>query len=123
MYVKNVRDLKIYQIALELAGEINKLVKQIPHYWNIEECGQIFRSSSSSPANIAEGFGQRFYEKKFIFYLRIAMGSSDESQDHLEKLKVNGHLEDKIADEYISRYISLSVKILNMINYFRRRKK
>ena len=29
MYVKNVKELKIYQIALQLTGEITKLIKQI----------------------------------------------------------------------------------------------
>lgn len=119
MYAKTIEELRIYQIALQLAGETNKLIKQIPHYWDIEECRQILRSSSSSPSNIAEGFSQRFYTQKFIHYLRIAMGSSDESQDHLAKLRNNKHIDGKIAEHYIFRYKSLSVKILNMINHLR----
>lgn len=119
MYVKNIKELRIYQIALQLAGEIEKLIKQIPYYWDIEECRQILRSSSSCPSNIAEGFSQRFYTKKFIHYLRIAMGSSDESQDHLTKLRNNKHITNEIAEHYIFRYKSLSVKTLNMITHLR----
>ena len=121
MYAKNVEELVIYQIALQLAKEIDQLVKQIPHYWNIEECGQILRSSSSVPSNIAEGFAQRFYPKKFIYFLNIAIGSSDESQTHMEKLRNNGHVEIKIADDYIKRYKNLSVRILNFINYLKKK--
>ena len=121
MFAKTVEELDIYRIALQLAKEIDKLVKQIPYYWNIEECGQILRSSSSVPSNIAEGFAQRFYPKKFIYFLNIAIGSSDESQTHMEKLRNNGHVEIKIADDYIKRYKNLSVRILNFINYLKKK--
>jgi four helix bundle protein len=121
MFAKIVEELVIYQIALELAKEVNKLVKQIPHYWDIEECRQILRSSSSVPSNIKEGFAQRFYAKQFIKYLYIAMASSDESQDHLAKLKNNGYVKSEIADGYIKRYKNLSVRILNFINYLRKK--
>lgn len=121
MFATIVEELEIYQIALQLAKEINEIIKQIPHYWNIEECGQILRSSSSVPSNIAEGFAQRFYPRKFIYFLNIAIGSSDESQTHMQKLRNNGHVKIKIADDYIKRYKNLSVRILNFINYLKRK--
>ena len=121
MYAKNVEELVIYQIALQLAKEIDQLVKQIPHYWNIEECGQILRSSSSAPSNIQEGFAQRFYPKKFIYFLNIALGSSDESKGHMEKLRNNAHVQLEIADSYIKRYKGLSIKILKFINHLRKK--
>ena len=121
MFVKNVEDLAIYQIALQLAKEINELVKQIPHYWSIEECGQILQSASSAPSNIEEGFAQRFYPKKFIYFLNVALGSSDESKGHMKKLRNNGHVGAEIADNYIKRYKNLSIKILNLINYLKNR--
>ncbi len=121
MYAKNIEELVIYQIALKLDKEINKLVKQIQHYWSIEECRQILRSSSSSPSNIEEGFAQRFYPKKFILYLNNAIGSSDESKGHLKKLRNNNHLKIKIADHYIGKYKNLSVRILKFINYLKKK--
>ncbi len=121
MYAKNVEELVIYQIALQLAKEINELIKQIPHYWDIEECGQILRSSSSVPSNIQEGFAQRFYPKKFILYLNNALGSSDESKGHMEKLRNNGHVKPETADSYIKRYKGLSIKILKLINHLRKK--
>lgn len=119
MYAKTVEELLIYQIALQLAKEINKLVKQIPHYWDIQECRQILRSSSSCPSNIEEGFAQRFHPKQFIKYLNTALGSSDESKGHLRKLYNNGHIKAEIADEYIKRYKELSIKTLKFINHLR----
>jgi len=121
MFAKTVEELMIYQIALELAKEVNKLIKQIPHYRDIEECRQILRSSSSAPSNIKEGFAQRFYAKQFIKYLYTAMASSDESQDHMEKLRNNDHIKPEIANDYIKRYKHLSIKILNFINYLKKK--
>lgn len=121
MYAKNAEELVIYQIALQLAKEIDQLVKQIPHYWDIEECGQILRSSSSASSNIQEGFAQRFYPKKFIYFLNISLGSSDESKGHMEKLRNNGHVKPEIADNYIKRYKGLSIKILKFINHLRKK--
>jgi four helix bundle protein len=121
MFAKNAEELVIYQIALELTKEIDKLVKQIPHYWDIEECRQILRSSSSAPSNIEEGFAQRFYPKKFLYYLNIALGSSDESKGHLRKLYNNGHIKTEIANHYIGRYKNLSVRILKFINYLKKK--
>jgi len=49
------------------------------------------------------------------------MASSDESQDHLEKLKNNDHIKSEIVDDYIKRYKHLSIKILNFINYLKKK--
>ena len=121
MFAKIVEELVIYQIALQLAKEINKFVKQIPYYWDIEECRQILRSSSSCSSNIQEGFAQRFYVKKFIHYLNIAIGSSDESKGHMENLRNNGHVKPEIADDYIRKYKNLSVRILNFVNHLKKK--
>ena len=123
MYVKIAEGLMIHQIALQLAKEVNELIKQIPHYWNIEESDQILRSSSSVVSNIAEGFAQRFYPKKFIYFLNIALGSSDESKNHINKFRNNSHVKSEIAENYIKRYKSLSIKILKFINYLRKKHK
>ena len=121
MFVKIVEELVIYQIALQLAKEVNELVKQIPNYWTIEEYEQILRSSSSVPSNIEEGFAQRFYPKKFIYFLNIALGSSDESKGHIRKLCNNGHIRPEIANDYIKKYKNLSVRILRFINYSKKK--
>ena len=111
MLVERLEDLVIHQIALQLAKEIHELVGAIPFNWKIEEVDDIKRSSSSVPSNIAEGFSQRFYTKKFLYYLYIAMGSSDETQDHLKKLFNNGHINSEKAEYYIRRYKGLSIKM------------
>lgn len=119
MLVKTLEELKIYILALQLATDIVGLIKFIPDYWKISEAGQIFRSSSSVHSNIAEGFAQRFYHKQFVHYLTTALGSSDETKDHLRKLRNDGYIKSDIANDYINKYKNLSIKILNFINYLK----
>lgn len=121
MLVKKVEDLVIYKIALQLAKDVDRLTEGISYRWNIREVDQIRRSSGSVSANITEGFSNRFYPRKYVHYLYIAMGSSDESKDHLEKLCSNGHISIDKFNDYLKRYKDLSIKILNMICYLRKR--
>lgn len=119
MYVKDFFDLNIYKIALQLSLEIGEMVCCIPYHWNTPECDQILRSSSSVHANIAEGFSQRFYPKKFIHYLYIALGSSDETANHLRKLMLRKNVNPVNGEKLLKKYKDLSIKIVNFITYLR----
>lgn len=121
MYAKCVEDLLIYKIALELSKEIEELVNKVPQNRKVIEVGQIKRSSSSVPSNISEGFSNRYYPKKLLYYLNIALGSSDESKTHLSALFNKKNISKPEYNEYFRRYKNLSVRILNFINYLRKR--
>lgn len=108
-------DLRIYKIGIQLNKEINQLVSKIPFNWNVPEVGQIKRSSSSVPSNIAEGFSKRFHQKEFARFLRIALGSSDETQNHIILLFNNQHMDEDKYHYFLNEYKNLSIKILNMI--------
>lgn len=58
-----------------------------------EFCDQIRAASSSAPANIAEGFW-RFRPREFARFVRIALGSLGETQNHLRRA---------LRDEYITQ--------------------
>jgi four helix bundle protein len=121
MFAKTVDELVVYQIALHLAKETKDLVLKIPFHWKIEEVGQILGSSSSSPSNISEGFGVRFYPRKLILYLNNALGSSDETQNHLRLLLAKDHIGEVEARYFLNGYKNLSIKLLNWINYLKTR--
>lgn len=53
------RDLKVYQLAYELAMEIFEASKSFPKEEKYSLTDQIRRSSRSVAANIAEGFHKR----------------------------------------------------------------
>ncbi len=121
MLIERIGDLRVYSTAVLLAKEIDSLVAKIPFSWKNKDADQIKRSSSSVASNIAEGFSRRFYKKDFIRFLAIALSSSDETQSHLILLYEKGLITLSTRDRYLKQYKNLSIKILNLINYLRRK--
>ena len=121
MLVRKIEDLVIYKISLQLDQEIYELTGKIPHYWQYKDISQIRRSSSSVSSNICEGFGQRFYSKKFLYYVNIAKGSNDETQNHLRLLFQKNQITKEQYECYLKRCKNLSVRILNFINYLKKK--
>ena len=81
------RDLEIWQLAREVVVEIHKMtINDLPKHEMFEEGGQIRRSSKSVKSTIVEGYGRRRYKQEFIKFLVYAIGSNDETTDHLDTL-------------------------------------
>lgn len=108
-------ELRIFIIALQLAKETKEVIFSLPKYWNIPEAKQILESSSSVHSTIAEGFAKRVYQKELIRFLNMALGSSDECQNHLIALGAKGYLSKDCCKPFEKKYKDLSIRILNMI--------
>jgi len=81
-----------------------------------EEGSQIRRSVKSVRSNIVEGYGRRRYKQEFIKHLVYALGSSDETIDHLETLLETGSLTDKPTfDDLSARLNTLGKKLNNFL--------
>jgi four helix bundle protein len=92
MGIKEVKDLKVYRQAYELAMEIFQMTDKFPREEQYSLTDQIRRSSRSVAINIREGFAKRKYENVFIRHLNDALGSSEETR---------GWLDFALACEYI----------------------
>jgi len=82
--IKNVKDLKVYQMAYKLAVEIFEITKKFPKEETYSLTDQIRKSSRSIAVNIREGFAKRKYEQVFIRHLNDALGSSEETKGWLD---------------------------------------
>lgn len=82
--LKGHRDLKVYQLADNLAMEIFEVSKAFPKEEKYSLTDQIRRSSRSVAANIAEGFRKRQYPKMFVSKLADADGEATETQVWLD---------------------------------------
>ena len=60
------RDLKVYQLAYQLAMEIFHESKSFPPEERYSLTDQIRRASRSVAANIAEGYRKKRYPKMFV---------------------------------------------------------
>jgi four helix bundle protein len=79
MKVKSFEDLTVWQEAHKLALEVYKATAKFPAAEKYGIVSQLRRSSSSVPANIAEGFG-RATTRELLRCLQIARGELEETR-------------------------------------------
>ena len=83
MSVKSLETLEAWMKAKEFSLRVYREVLPLlpsEEKWNLNQ--QLRRSSSSVPANIAEGYG-RFYYQEIIRFCYTARGSLEETLSHL----------------------------------------
>jgi len=103
--IKSFKDLEVYRESYDLAVIVNKLCTKLPIYEKNDLGSQMRRCSKSPPANIAEGWAKRRFEKEFKVHLNHALGSCNEMEVHLNLAKDLGYLESKTCEQLIKRYL------------------
>ena len=86
------RDLKVYQLAFNLAMEIFHESKKFPAEEKYSLTDQIRRASRSVPGNIAEGYRKKRYPKMFVSKMVDADGEATETQVWLDIAQACGYL-------------------------------
>lgn len=110
------KNLEIWQLARELVIDIHKMtLYKLPKFEMYEEGNQIRKSSKSVRSTIVEGYGRRRYKQEFIRFLVYAIGSNDETMDHLDTLFETESLEDKKLYQNLSERLD---KLGRKINLF-----
>jgi four helix bundle protein len=79
---RGFEDLKAWQLARRLMIECHRLAETLPGVERFDLAPQVRRSSKSTLANIAEGYGRYHYLDNLRFYF-IARGSLNETINHL----------------------------------------
>lgn len=79
---RSFKDLVVWQRSMEFVQEVYRITKQLPRSEEFALTSQLRRAAISIPSNIAEG-SKRGTEKDFLQFLRIANGSSAESETQL----------------------------------------
>jgi four helix bundle protein len=86
------RDLKVYQLAFNLAMEIFHESKKFPAEEKYSLTDQTRRASRSVPGNIAEGYRKKRYPKMFVSKMVDADGEATETQVWLDIAQACGYL-------------------------------
>jgi four helix bundle protein len=89
---KGFRDLKVYQLAFDLAMEIFHESKKFPTEERYSLTDQIRRASRSVPGNIGEGYRKKRYPKMFVSKMIDADGEAAETQVWLDVAQACGYL-------------------------------
>ena len=110
------RDLKVYQVSYNLALAIQEITETFPKEEKDALTDQIRRSSRSVPANIAEAWKKRRYEKMFISKIIDAAGETGETAVWIDFAKDFGYLDDSQHDELKRKYDEVSRMLYGMID-------
>ena len=78
----NLKELKIWKKAIEMATSVYKITAKFPPEEKYGLTSQLRRSAVSVPSNIAEGAG-RNSDREFYHFLGVSNGSSYELQTQL----------------------------------------
>ena len=109
------RTLEIWQLSRKLVVDIHQMtLKKLPKFEMFEEGSQIRRSIKSVRSTIVEGYGRRRYKQEFVRFLTYALGSCDETTDHLETLFETESLMDRALFEDLHERLQVLGKKLNL---------
>ncbi len=107
----NFYDLEVWKNCRKYRNEIRKIVKLFPPEEKYQLVDQLKRSSRSTTANIADGFG-RYHFQENIQFCRQARGSLSETLDHLICAYDEEYISKEIFNNLKEQY-ELCLKILN----------
>jgi four helix bundle protein len=109
------RDLKVYQLAYQLALEIHEITKSFPKEEKYSLTDQIRRSSRSIPTNRAEAWKKRRYEKAFISKLIDCAGEAGETEVWLDFAKDFGYISIGKHKDLMNRYDEVNRMLYGMM--------
>ena len=113
---RGYRDLKVYQMAYQIALDIHQFTKTFPKEEKYSLTDQIRRSSRSVPANLAEAWKKRRYEKAFISKLIDCAGEAGETEVWLDFSKDFGYLKDDQYEKLMQKYDEVNRMLYGMID-------
>ena len=113
---RGYRDLKVYKLAYQLALDIQKVTKNYPKEEKYSLTDQIRRSSRSVPANLAEAWKKRRYQKAFVSKLIDCAGEAGETEVWLDFSKDFGYLNAVKYQELMDGYNQVNKMLYGMID-------
>jgi four helix bundle protein len=117
--IKSIKDLKVYNLAYQLAMEVFEMTKKFPKEETYSLTDQIRRSSRSVTINIREGYAKRKYEQVFIRHLNDSLGSSEETRGWLDFAKDCKYITENEHKKLDDRYDEVSAMLYSLANNWR----
>jgi four helix bundle protein len=101
------KNLKVYQLAYQLAMEIFEVSKKFPKEEVYSLTNQIRRSSRSICANIAEAYRKRRYPKSFTSKISDADGETSETIVWVDFAQSCSYIDAETHNSLINSYIEI----------------
>jgi four helix bundle protein len=113
--IRNYRELRVYQAAMDLAMEIFELTKSFPVEERYSLVDQIRKSSRSVCANLAEAWRKRRYRAAFVSKISDSESEAAETQVWLEFSCRCGYIAESTFANLDERYDHVLSQLFNMI--------
>ena len=118
--MQDFKKLSVWKKGHELTLSVYHMTSTFPGEERFGLTSQIRRSSSSIPANIAEGCG-REGSKELVRFLQIAQGSAKESEYHLLLARDLKYVKVEVYNEVNSKLEELKRMLSGLIKSIRQK--
>jgi four helix bundle protein len=115
MHIKSFRDLRVWQIGIELVRIVYELTSRFPRNEVYGLASQMQRATVSVPSNIAEGHA-RESTKEYLQHLSIAQASLAELETQVEIAKQINYISEADSSQMIERISSLGRQLFALRN-------
>jgi four helix bundle protein len=115
MAVNSFRDLRVWQVGMDLVEEMYHLTDSFPKHETFGLASQMRRAAVSVPSNIAEGH-TREHTKEYLHHLSMAHASLAELETQLEIAKRLGYVPADQFGELLERFRSLGRQLYSLRN-------
>ena len=96
--------LDVYKKSYGLALEVHKLTLSFPKSEQYDLARQLRNATKSIPVNIGEGMGRQESPKDVLHFIRIALGSCDETRIWLDFARDLGYIRPELHKLLDERY-------------------
>jgi four helix bundle protein len=120
MKLKSFRDLRVWQLAMELVELTYRVTQSFPKHEVYGLTSQIQRAAVSVPSNLAEGH-TREHTKEYLHHLSIAQASLAELETQLEIAARLNYLDREELLPILERVVSLGKQQYALRNALLRR--
>ena len=110
--------LDVYQKAYQLALEVHRMSLEFPKLEQYGMAQQLRASSKSIAVNIAEGMGKQESPAEVKRFIRIAIGSCDETRVWLEFARDLGYLNSEQQAAVEGRYQEVGRMLRGVIRHY-----
>ena len=115
MGVNSFRDLRVWQVGMDLVEHIYRLTQAFPSQEMYGLTSQMRRASVSIPSNIAEGH-TREYTKEYLYHISVAQASLAELQTQVEIAQRLHYITPEQFKEVLSPSTSLAKQLYALRN-------
>ena len=115
---KTYKDLRVFNLAYELGLKVHKLTLGFPDFERYSLGDQLRKSSMSIPVNLAEGMSKQSSAMETIRFLKIAIGSCEETKIWLKYAYDLEYIKDEYHD-IVSQYEEVGKMFNGLIKHWK----